>query len=86
MKGLDMIGAGLPLLSVAYQCIAELVDDGVNGILFRDGQELAGILRRLIVTKEIGIRQLREGAMRSGAKRWDETWEEAARPVLFALQ
>jgi beta-1,4-mannosyltransferase len=84
MKGLDMIGAGLPLLSVTYQCITELVDHGRNGVLFRDGQELAGVLRGLIITKEIGIEQLREGATSSGAKRWDETWEEAARPVLFA--
>lgn len=83
MKGLDMIGAGLPLLSVNYQCISELVEPNVNGLLFIDGKELAEILKKMILSKEISIESLKEGSIKSGEMKWDEMWNQCAKPVLI---
>jgi beta-1,4-mannosyltransferase len=83
MKGLDMIGAGLPLISVSYRCITELVNEGINGVLFRDGEELGNVLRKLIVTKEIDLRKLAEGSVESSKVKWEEIWRCKAEPVLF---
>lgn len=84
MKGLDMIGAGLPLLSVSYQCIDELVDDGVNGLLFRDSDELAEVLTKLIITKDVSLEKLREGSIESSKQKWNDVWESCSAPVFFA--
>lgn len=86
MKGLDMIGAGLPLLSVNYQCIRELVDENVNGLLFDDGKDLAEILKKMFISNEISIEKLKEGSVKSSEKKWDNIWDECAKPVFFGNQ
>ena len=83
MKGLDMIGAGLPLLSVKYSCIDELVQETYNGLLFDQAEDLAEILKKLLITKELKIQKLRDGAQQSGEKKWETIWNESAKPVLF---
>ncbi|KAH0792028.1 chitobiosyldiphosphodolichol beta-mannosyltransferase-like [Histomonas meleagridis] len=83
MKGLDMIGAGLPLLSIEYQSIRELVEEGENGLLFNDGKELSEIIRKLFVSNEISIEGLREGSIKSGRKKWTEEWNLHAKGVFF---
>ena len=83
MKGLDMIGAGLPLLSVKYQCITELVDEGSNGLLFTDGEDLARVLKNLLITRELSIAKLKEGSIASSKQKWDDVWDTCARPVLL---
>jgi beta-1,4-mannosyltransferase len=86
MKGLDMIGSGLPVLSVNYACIGELVKDGTNGILFNDGVESAEVLRRTLVTKEISIDTLQNGSAVASELRWDDEWCTAAQRVLFPVK
>jgi beta-1,4-mannosyltransferase len=83
MKGLDMIGSGLPVLSVRYPCIGELVEDGTNGILFGDGVELAAVLSKMLVTNEISMENLKKGSVAASELRWDQEWLAAAQPVLF---
>ncbi|EAX87302.1 glycosyl transferase, group 1 family protein [Trichomonas vaginalis G3] len=83
MKGLDMIGAGLPLLSVRYSCIDELVHEGVDGLLFNDEQELANIIRSCFIEKTIDIEKIRKGSIEAGAEKWAGLWERAAKPVLI---
>jgi beta-1,4-mannosyltransferase len=82
MKGLDMLGAGLPLLSVKYGCIGELVQEGKNGLLFDNGEELARLLQRLFVEKDPSLAGLGAGAIASAEKKWATVWEESARPIL----
>ncbi|OHS94600.1 glycosyl transferase [Tritrichomonas foetus] len=86
MKGLDMIGAGLPLLSVDYQCIQELVDDQINGLLFNDGKELAELLKKMFITKDISIAKLKEGSVQSSKKKWDDIWNECAKDVFLGTK
>ncbi|ESQ35157.1 hypothetical protein EUTSA_v10007520mg [Eutrema salsugineum] len=47
MKVVDMFGCGLPVCSVSYSCIQELVKDGRNGLLFSSSSELADQLLTL---------------------------------------
>ncbi|GAA5897445.1 chitobiosyldiphosphodolichol beta-1,4 mannosyltransferase [Sporobolomyces salmoneus] len=41
MKVVDMFGCELPVLALRFECIGELVKDGVNGTTFGDAEELA---------------------------------------------
>jgi beta-1,4-mannosyltransferase len=84
MKGLDMLGAGLPLLSVTYGCIGELVEDKVNELLFRNARDLAEMLRQLFVTKEIKLGELQDKAIAAGATKWEDVWSKSAKHVLVA--
>lgn len=83
MKGLDMIGAGLPLLSVRYSCIDELVKEGENGLLFKDAEELANVIRACFIEKSLDIEKIRAGSVKSGEEKWAGIWERAAKPVLI---
>jgi beta-1,4-mannosyltransferase len=82
MKGLDMLGAGLPLLSVKYGCINELVQEGENGMLFDNAQQLAELLLRMFISKDPQLERLQEGAVESARKKWATVWEESAKPIL----
>ena len=41
MKVVDMFAAGTPCLAINYQCIDELIQDGQNGRIFSDENELS---------------------------------------------
>jgi beta-1,4-mannosyltransferase len=41
MKVVDMFSTGLPCLAYNYLCIGELVEDNVNGRVFKDQSELS---------------------------------------------
>jgi len=44
MKVVDLFGAGVPVAAFEYLAISELVKDGVNGIVFKTGEELGDVL------------------------------------------
>jgi hypothetical protein len=75
MKVLDMYGAGVPVAAVGFECLPELVQEGVNGRVFEDAGGLRAILEELFGEggeEELG--RLREGVKKG--KRWEENWEE----------
>merc|ERR1719240_831963 len=40
MKVVDMLGSGVPVLALNYDCITELVEEGRTGEIFNDSQDL----------------------------------------------
>lgn len=86
MKVVDMFGAGLPVLAYsAYESFGELVREGDNGCGFETPAELTrGLARLLAPTAEAGreLARLKAGAVKEGARRWDEEWDEKVKPIL----
>lgn len=78
MKVVDMFGAGLPVLAYdGYASFSELVQEGVNGMGFRDGDGLGRLMIELL-GNEIQARRsldlLKRGALRECGRRWDDEW------------
>lgn len=85
MKVVDMFGAGLPVLAYsAYESFGELVREGDNGCGFETSAELAAGVARLLDPANGGraLARLKAGAVKEGARRWDEEWDEKVKPAL----
>lgn len=79
MKVVDMFGAGLPVAGWGdFEAWSELVKDGVNGRSFTDALGLKSILMDLFGGDGKKLQNLREGALREGARRWDDEWDRVA--------
>ena len=78
-KIVDMFGCRLPVLSMDYACISELVQDGRNGRLFRSVDSLAELMLLLVRSPEERAR-LRANAKLSS---WDDLWNAVCAPVLL---
>ena len=72
MKILDMYGCGVPVLAMGFSALHELVEDGVNGMVFGDDKELAECIVK--IGKGEGVERMREEVKRG--RRWEEEWEE----------
>lgn len=86
MKVLDFFGAGLPVCALDYgPCLGELVRDGENGFLFETSDDLARLLGGIFdrAPDRIDMDRLRQGVAAARAVRWEESWEDSARPVLL---
>ena len=85
MKVLDMFGCQVPVCAIGFDCLHELVKDGVNGKVFDDADELAHQLYGLLVDypSDNALNKL-EVYRRNihGMKRWKENWEECARHLI----
>lgn len=81
MKIVDMFGCGLPVLAVQFDALHELVINGLNGRTFNDADDLSQCLLGLFANGQDGqdhLDQLKQGALKEGSKRWNETWTRAA--------
>ena len=82
MKIVDMFGASLPVAAMRYDVIGELVQEGVNGVLFADATELAAMFANLLRGDErLTLRALKHGAAKWGEQTWDDHWKRCALPV-----
>lgn len=87
MKIADMLGAGLPVCALDYgPCLREILHPESNGLLFRDGAELASLIAALFEgfpRANARLETLRAGALRSSAVRWSQSWNEVALPLFL---
>jgi len=85
MKVVDMFGCGLPVCAFAYSCLDELVQNGVNGLVFESSMQLYAHLQTLLSGFPIRNQKLdsfRGNLLNSFAKlRWDQCWDENALPI-----
>ena len=82
MKVVDLFGVGVPVAAVRFECVAELVKEGENGVTFSNEDELAAIMGRLFdPRRKQELEKLKAGAMRETESRWDQTWDKTAAPV-----
>lgn len=85
MKIVDFFGVGVPVISLSFPAIGELVRNGVNGLLIenKDGVKESDELCRLlteVLSNEGELERIRKGALEESKKRWDANWTRKLGP------
>lgn len=88
MKVVDMFGCCLPVCSVYYSTISELVESKKNGLLFSSSQDLCETLWNLFegfpeLKADALLNQMYQNLRNSKEKNWDENWDWTVWPVLM---
>jgi|LauGreDrversion4_2_1035121.scaffolds.fasta_scaffold218695_2 beta-1,4-mannosyltransferase len=85
MKVVDMFAARLPVLAIEYPTIKELVQDNINGFLFKDENHLSSLLFEQIkkfnqdgYSNDINL--MRENLIEFSKMNWIGQWREVALP------
>jgi len=87
MKIADMRGAALPVAALDYgPVLREILDPGVDGLLFSDSVDLARIIERLIVDRDGDELQLLGRTVRERfVATWRDGWTMEALPTIESL-
>ncbi|GBM71430.1 Chitobiosyldiphosphodolichol beta-mannosyltransferase [Araneus ventricosus] len=88
MKVVDMFGCCLPVAAVSFNCIEELVKDGVNGTIFKDSQQLSKQLQKFFSAfpqKHTELSTFHENLEGTSSLRWEENWNHTVAPLLREL-
>jgi len=95
MKILDLFGCEVPVLAHDFNCLSELVQDGVNGRVFSDGAQLSDLLAELLKPLTVGggagssVPNHSYGKLEAysklleGRERWSVNWLDHALPVIL---
>ena len=83
-----MFSAGLPCLAYDYHCINELVNDGTNGRLFKNSDELCNQLFDTLKgfkfdTKTPLLANYRSNLSEFGRDSWDDQWKAVMIPSVI---
>lgn len=84
MKVLDMFGCQVPVCAIGFDCLSELVKDGINGRIFNDAAELSDQLFEMLK----GYPNNTDGQLAKykmnirDMVRWKENWEECAHNLI----
>jgi beta-1,4-mannosyltransferase len=82
MKVMDFFGSGVPVCALDYgPCLAEAVQDGIDGVTFKDAAGLALQLDRLASDRAL-LQVLRAAATQAGRLRWNDTWPREVLAVI----
>jgi beta-1,4-mannosyltransferase len=86
MKLADMLGSGLPVLTLDYgPCLKERLRHGENGLLFSTAAELAEMILELFKdfpARSPSLDLLRRNIAAAAAPRWDDEWRARAWPAI----
>lgn len=81
-----MFGCGLPVLTAAYPCISELVQDGVNGLHFSTAKQLGQQLAQVFLgfpQPNDRLSAMRSAVTHNGGARptWESEWQRVVLPL-----
>ncbi|OBA22743.1 putative chitobiosyldiphosphodolichol beta-mannosyltransferase [Metschnikowia bicuspidata var. bicuspidata NRRL YB-4993] len=87
MKIVDFFGVGVPVVTLSFPAIGELVKDGVNGLVVSENitKSVPGDLYKLvalILGDDSRLAKLKLGAMSESKQRWNENWMQVLAPVV----
>lgn len=80
MKIVDFFGVGVPVVSLSFPAIGELVKDGVNGLIThcKEGEVTESDEMFRLITSALGnselLDKLKQGALKESENRWKENW------------
>lgn len=78
MKIVDFFGCGVPVITMDFPAIGELVKDGVNGLVVKNkadpAQEIFRLLQEALTNDEL-LPRITNGALKESKLRWDENWD-----------
>jgi beta-1,4-mannosyltransferase len=78
-----MFGAGLPVIGWSdFEAWPELVQEGVNGMGFKNQTQLVELLEMLFGGGGSELKDLKSGALKEGQRRWDDEWNPIAGKLL----
>lgn len=80
MKAVDMFGCGVPVISVLYPALPELIKDKVNGLHIKTSTDLANALESLFQNSKL-YDQIKAGAIRESRIKWDHEWNKKVGPL-----
>nr|GAT46049.1 mannosyltransferase [Mycena chlorophos] len=100
MKVVDMFGCELPVCALQFDCLHELVKDGVNGLVFKDADQLAQQMELLLsgFPRCPRLDELRANLKPVSSpsphspphapeeiwESWDEHWARVVRPIVLS--
>lgn len=85
MKIVDLFGCGVPVVSLDFKAIGELVKNGVNGVVVKDSTELSQQLQKLLTDKD-SLAKVKEGALEETTNRWESVWNKTLGRYLMSHQ
>jgi len=90
MKILDMFGCEVPVCAIGFDCLGELVQDGVNGCIFDTSDELARQMFQLLNVDRTRDDHRIQGELSryrnniKGMIRWRENWKVQAHKIVMS--
>lgn len=80
MKAVDMFGVGVPVVSVSYPALSELIQEKINGLYVKNSKDIAASFETLFLDDEL-YDQIKAGAMRESRIKWDHEWNKKVGPL-----
>uniref|UniRef100_A0A0N4ZY62 JmjC domain-containing protein n=1 Tax=Parastrongyloides trichosuri TaxID=131310 RepID=A0A0N4ZY62_PARTI len=88
MKVVDMFGCKTPVLAKKFFAIEELIEDGFNGYLFNDSNDLKQRLISLSTgfpSSSIKLNELHFNLMNQNHLTWEDNWNQVFWPILEGI-
>lgn len=88
MKVVDMFGTNLPVLSVNFQCLNELVKHNENGLVFNTSDQCCDQLLKIFINfpnDTTKINKMRNNINTFLQDRWEDNWDCTMKPMLSKL-
>lgn len=80
MKVVDMFGCGVPVVSVDYPALSELIKTNINGVAVKGHVEMGNTFMSLFSNRG-KLDNIKRGAMVESRNTWDQTWKKTVGPL-----